>query len=314
MKVLVTGVAGFIGSHLADRLVVRGDEVVGLDSFSDSYDPAIKQRNVAQLRDEARLVEGDILDAALVDQLFTETAFDAVAHLAAVPGVRASIIDPSRYQRVNVEGTAIIAQAMQRHGVGRLVYASSSSVYGYNPDRPYRETDRVDQPASPYAASKRSAELLLYALHRVHGIGTTVLRYFTVYGPRQRPDMAIHKFCRAIEAGQPITLFGQGDSSRDYTYVDDIVTGTVAALDRVTDAYQIYNLGNNQPVALSELVALIGKALGKPPQIEHAEAQAGDVDHTLAAIERAQAELGYRPATPIREGLARFVAWLRAAG
>ncbi len=314
MKVLITGVAGFIGSHLAEQLVARGDQVVGLDNFSSSYDPAVKRRNVTQLADQGRIVEGSILDVALLDQLFDDTPFDAVVHLAAVPGVRASIIDPARYQRVNVEGTANIAQCMHRHGVARLVYASSSSVYGYNTERPYRETDRVDQPASPYAASKRSAELLLYTMHRVHGLGVTALRYFTVYGPRQRPDMAIHKFCRAIEAGEPITLFGQGDTSRDYTYVDDIVTGTVAALDAVSDSFRIYNLGNNQPVELSELVRFIGEALGKTLRIEHAGKQAGDVEHTLASIDAAAADLGYRPETPIKEGLGRFVGWLRGAG
>lgn len=309
MRILVTGAAGFIGSHLCGRLLGRGDEVVGLDNFCETYPASIKRRNAAEVGVE--VVEGDVLDAELLDRVLSEGRFDAVAHIAALPGVRPSIERPWAYQRVNVEGTALLAHHMVAHGVRRLVFASSSSVYGRNRERPYRETDRVDQPASPYAASKRAAELVLESLQHVHGLGVTCLRYFTVYGPRQRPEMAIHKFCRAVEAGEAITMFGEGDTSRDYTYVDDIIDGTVAAIDGCSEGFGIYNLGDNRPVLLRELIAAIGEAMGKEPIVEQLPEQAGDVKHTLASIEAAAADLGYAPKVPIEEGLRRFVAWFR---
>ena len=312
MRVFITGIAGFIGSHVAEHLLRRGDEVVGLDDFNDFlYAPAIKRRNVASLEGRARVIEGDLLDVEQLEAVFSGQPFDVVLHLAALAGVRPSIEKPGRYQRVNVEGTALLAHAMVEHGMRRLVFASSSSVYGHNGERPYRETDRVDAPASPYGASKRAGELLLHSLHRVHGLGVSCLRYFTVYGPRQRPEMAIHKFCRAIEDGRPITLFGDGGTSRDYTYVDDVVSGTVAAMDRSDEQFRIYNLGNRSPVRLSELVDKIADALGKEPIIERLPEQAGDVEHTLASIEAAQRDLGYEPQTSIDEGLRLFVDWMR---
>jgi len=315
MRILVTGAAGFIGSHLCERLLARGDEVVGLDNFCETYPSAIKRANAASWVDGGRLVEGDVLDEGLLDRVLGEGRFDVVMHLAALPGVRPSIERPGEYQRVNVEGTATLAHLMVKHGVGRLVFASSSSVYGRNTKRPYRETDRVDKPASPYAASKRAGELLLESLHHVHGqdggFGVTSLRFFTVYGPRQRPEMAIHKFCRAVEAGEAITMFGTGDTSRDYTYVDDIVDGVVAAIDRCDEGFRIYNLGDNRPVLLRDLIAAIGEAMGKEPVVKELPEQAGDVKHTLASIDAAAADLGYAPKVPIEEGLRRFVAWFR---
>ncbi len=311
MKILLTGIAGFIGSNLGRELAARGVEVVGLDCFDDFYDPAVKRSNIADLGDRVEIVEGDILDRPLVDDLLATGRFDMAVHLAALPGVRPSIESPARYQRTNVEGTAVIADAVARHGVKHLIYASSSSVYGHNRQRPYRETDDVSAPASPYGASKRAAELLLYSLHRIHGFGVTSLRYFTVYGPFQRPGMAIHKFCHAIRRGERITMFGAGDTSRDYTYVDDIVGGTVGAMDTAGDGFRIYNLGNSQPVTLRELISKLGEAIGTEPVIEQLAEQPGDVRHTLASIEAAQRDLGYRPGITIDEGLRRYVDWLQ---
>jgi UDP-glucuronate 4-epimerase len=316
MQLLVTGIAGFIGSHLAERLVARGHDVVGVDNLDPFYARAIKLRNLAALGPRARFVEGDILDAALLDRLLGAARFDAVVHLAALAGVGPSLRAPARYQRVNAEGTSLVAEAAARHGVPKLVFASSSSVYGANTKVPFEETDRVDDPVSPYAASKRSAELVLRAAHLSTGLGVTALRYFTVYGPRQRPDMAIHKFCRAVDRGEPVRLFGAG-SSRDYTYVDDIVDGTVAAIAEAlaaAPAYRVYNLGGAHGTSLEALVAAIGRALGKTPRVELAPAAAGDVPHTLASVARAGAALGYAPRVGLEEGLARFVAWYRREG
>jgi len=311
MKILLTGIAGFIGSNLGRGLAARGVEVVGLDSFDDFYEPAVKRLNIADLAGRVEVVEGDVLDQALVDDLLARGRFDLVLHLAALPGVRPSIERPARYQRVNVEGTAVIADAVARHGVKHLIYASSSSVYGYNQQRPYRETDDVSSPASPYGASKRSAELLLYSLHRIHGFGVTCLRYFTVYGPYQRPGMAIYKFCRAVRRGERITMFGAGDTSRDYTFIDDIVGGTIGAVETAGMDYRIYNLGNSHPITLRQLIAKIGEVLGAQPAIEQLAEQPGDVRHTLACIEAAERDLGYRPQISLDEGLRRYADWLQ---
>jgi len=311
MKIFITGIAGFIGSHLAERLVARGDEVVGLDNFDPFYGEDIKRRNLAAFADKIEFHRGDILDSELLDRLLTAHRFDVVVHLAALAGVRPSIQQPWRYQQVNIEGTSRLAEAMIRHGHKRLVFASSSSVYGDNSEVPYHEEQRVDLPASPYAASKRACELLLRSFNKIHGLSACCLRFFTVYGPRQRPEMAIHKFCRLAEQGKTITVFGDGETSRDYTFIDDIIDGTVGAVDRASAEFSIYNLGGTQPVTLSKLVEHIGQALGTPPTLEHAPLQPGDVMHTWASVKAASRDLSYAPKVNIEEGLARFVGGLR---
>jgi UDP-glucuronate 4-epimerase len=312
MRLLVTGVAGFIGSHLAERLLGRGHDVTGVDNFDPFYDRRIKEANLASIGRE-RVVEGDILDEALLDRVLSSARFDAIVHLAALAGVGPSLAVPGRYMRVNAEGTALVAQAATRHGVRRIVFAGSSSVYGANTKVPFDEDDRVDDPVSPYAASKRAAELALRAAGYMTGVDVTILRYFTVYGPRQRPDMAIHTFCRSIARGEPVRLRGGGATSRDYTYVDDVVTGTVAAIERAVAGYRVYNLGNSHATRLAELVAHLGAALGEAPRIEVVSEMRGDVQHTLAGVARARAELGYVPEVGIEEGLRRFVAWYRSS-
>ncbi|MBU0552462.1 NAD-dependent epimerase/dehydratase family protein [Myxococcota bacterium] len=313
MRVLVTGSAGFIGSHLCDRLLREGHEVTGLDNFNDFYDPQIKERHIHEALKNSNFqqIRGDILDDAALDRAMDAARPQRVIHLAAYAGVRPSIERPQLYQRVNVEGTTRILEACRARGVDRLIFASSSSVYG---DRaaggPFSEADRVDTPASPYAATKKAGELLCYTWHHLFGLHVSALRFFTVYGPRQRPEMAIHKFTRALEAGEPIPLFGDGTSERDYTYIDDIIAGIVAALARV-EGYQIYNLGGAEPIALSGLIKALGVAVGVEPQITRLPAQPGDVTRTSADVRRAAADLGYAPQIGLEEGLRRFVAWYR---
>ena len=313
MKVLVTGGAGFIGSHLSERLLARGDEVTVLDNFNDFYDPAIKRRNASALAaagQGARIVEGDIRDQGLVQGLFDEGEFDAVAHLAAMAGVRPSLDDPLLYEEVNVRGTLILLEQIRRHEGQRFVFASSSSVYGGNDAVPFKETDDIPRPVSPYAATKRAGELMAYTHHHLYGIPTTCLRFFTVYGPRQRPEMAIHKFVRMTLEGRPLPFFGDGSSRRDYTYVDDIVDGVVAAIDRCA-GYEIYNLGESATTSLEELVGLIGEVCGREPVLDHRPMQPGDVEVTYADVGKARARLDYDPRTTVREGLERFMAWYR---
>lgn len=314
MQLLITGIAGFIASHLAERLLARGHAVTGIDNFDPFYDRALKEKNLASIGPRLRFFEGDLLDVPFVDRLLGEQRFDAIVHLAALAGVGPSLRAPARYQRVNVEGTAILAEASTRAGIPSMIFASSSSVYGANTKVPFEESDRVDDPMSPYAASKRAAELVLRSAQLTTGLGVTALRYFTVYGPRQRPDMAIQKFSKAIERGEPIRLTGGAQSSRDYTFVSDIVEGTVAAIESSGPGYRIYNLGGSKATTLGELVSALGKALGKTPILIEAPAAQGDVPHTLASVAKAQAELGYHPRVGIEEGLSRFVAWSREQG
>jgi UDP-glucuronate 4-epimerase len=308
-KVLVTGGAGFIGSHVCEKLLARGDEVVVLDNFNDFYDPRLKRENAAALR-AARVVTGDIRDATLVAKLFGEGRFDALIHLAAMAGVRPSLEDPLHYGDVNVRGTQILLQELARRPETRFLFASSSSVYGSNEKVPFREDEDIHHPVSPYAATKRAGELLAYTHHHLYGIPTSCLRFFTVYGPRQRPEMAIHKFVDAVHRGKPIPFFGDGSTRRDYTYVDDIVDGVVRALDRC-EGYEIYNLGESATTSLSDLVALIGEATGIVPVLDRLPMQKGDVLVTYADVGKARSRLGYDPRIPVREGLARFVAWYR---
>ncbi len=309
-KILVTGGAGFIGAHLCEGLLRRGDTVVALDSFDDFYDPAVKRANLAACLENERftLAEGDIRDADFVKE--ATKGVDAIVHLAARAGVRPSIEHPLLYQDVNVGGTMVMLEAARRHGVRRFIFAGSSSVYGNNEKIPFCESDNVDFPISPYAATKKAGELLCHTYHHLYGLDVTCLRYFTVYGPRQRPDLAIHKFARLIEAGAPIPVFGDGSMMRDFTYIDDTIAGTLAAIERC-GGYHIYNLGESTPIRLDDLIAALEQALGKKAVIDRRPRQPGDVDRTYADVTLARDELGYRPATDLDDGLARFVAWFR---
>jgi UDP-glucuronate 4-epimerase len=315
MRILVTGAAGFIGSHLCERLCARGDQVVGLDNFDAFYAREVKEANLAGLRGNARfaLVEGDLRDVAVLKQAFDRAQPEVVVHLAALAGVRPSLLDPARYSDVNVTGTQRIVDAVREHGARRLVFASSSSVYGLDSQPPFKESDPCLKPVSPYASTKRSGELLLFTTHHLYALDITCLRFFTVFGPRQRPDLAIHKFARRIAAGQPIELFGDGSTSRDYTYIDDIIDGVVASIDRPAQepAYRIYNLGGSRPVALSKLVDLLAAALGKPPIVTYGLEQPGDMKRTLADVTLSRKALGYSPKVSMEEGIARFVDWLK---
>jgi UDP-glucuronate 4-epimerase len=313
MNSLVTGGAGFIGSHLVERLLRDGADVTIVDNFDPFYPEAIKRSNLAWALDQprCRLVELDIRDADGVDRLIQTAKFDVIAHIAARAGVRPSIEDPALYTAVNVLGTVHLLQSACRLDPRpRFVYASSSSVYGDRHDAPFRETDSVDLPVSPYAATKKACELLAHTFHHLHGLPVTGLRFFTAYGPRNRPDLAIAKFARLIEAGEPVPMFGDGTTRRDYTYVEDIVEGVVRAIDHC-NGYHIYNLGNSSPIELRELIEAIGDLLGKRAIIERLPEQPGDVHQTFADITRASAELGYSPRTPFRVGLEHFVAWFR---
>ncbi len=313
MKALITGPAGFIGSHLCQRLLQDGWEVIGLDNFDDFYSPAVKRANIAACLDNDgfKLVEGDIRDGAVVEGILADGGVDIIVHLAAKAGVRPSIEDPVGYQDVNVSGTVVMLEAARRFGVNKFVFASSSSVYGNNEKVPFAETDNVDYPISPYAATKKASELLCHTYSHLYGIDMTCLRFFTVYGPRQRPDLAIHKFSRLIEAGEPIDVFGDGSMQRDFTYIDDIIDGVVAAMDRGR-GYEIYNLGESRPVRLDELICRIEEALGKKAKINRLPMQPGDVKQTYADVTKAVERLGYQPKTEIEAGLARFVEWLKS--
>jgi UDP-glucuronate 4-epimerase len=313
-RILVTGAAGFIGSHLVERLIAEGGfSVTGLDCFDDFYDPALKRRNIAPslASERFRLIEGDIRDERLVETLFAEGRFDQVVHIAARAGVRPSIERPLLYEDVNVRGTLVILEAMRRHGPREIIFASTSSIYGESTEVPFRESQRVDRPISPYAATKRSCELHLATYERLFGIACTALRFFTVYGPRQRPDLAIAKFTRLIDRGEPIPVYGDGSFRRDFTYIDDILDGVRAAMDRCR-GYEIYNLGESATTSVNELVALLEDALGKKATIDRRPPQLGDVPLTYADVSLARERLGYRPRTPIADGIRRYVAWYRA--
>lgn len=321
-RILITGGAGFIGTHLAAHLLAAGEEVAVLDNFDPFYDLEIKRRGVAALRSEFgeryTLIEGDI--RAFADCQRAVAGADAVVHLAALAGVRPSLQDPARYVDVNVTGTQTLLNAVQaEHERGqaiRLVFGSSSSVYGGNLKVPFAESDPVNGPISPYAASKRAGELLCHSFHHLSGIPVTCLRFFTVFGPGQRPDLAIHKFSRMILAAEPLPIYGDGSTSRDYTYVTDIVDGVVRAIERA-DGYSIYNLGGNDRTTLSELVAGIEAAFGATAVLDRQPDQPGDVPHTYADTTLAEQKLGYRRQVGIDEGLRRFADWFlaeRAAG
>ncbi len=312
MKVLITGAAGFIGSHLAERMLQDGWEVMGVDNFDEFYPPAIKQRNIERCLQTPgfKLIQADIRNQQAMDKGLSQ-GIDVIVHLAARAGVRPSIEQPLLYNDVNINGTMVMLNAARRHGVPKFIFASSSSVYGNNEKVPFSEEDNVDFPISPYAATKKAGELLCHTYHHLYGMGMTCLRFFTVYGPRQRPDLAIHKFARLIESGQPIQIYGDGSMERDFTFISDIVDGIVAAIERC-QGYRIYNLGESRPIPVSGLIEQLERALGKPAERQYQATQPGDVQRTYADVSRAGRELGYQPKTHIEDGLAAFVEWLRA--
>ncbi len=312
MSILVTGGAGFIGSHLCETLLRNAREVIALDNFDTFYDPAVKRAGLSGClkAERFRLVEGDIRDAGCVESILKESRVELIVHLAARAGVRPSIREPVVYQDVNVLGTTVLLEAARQGGVSKFVFASSSSVYGNNKKIPFAESDNVDFPISPYAATKKAGELICHTFHHLYGMDITCLRFFTVYGPRQRPDLAIHKFARLIEAGEPIPVFGDGSMMRDHTYIDDIVDGVVRAMDRC-GGFHIYNLGQSRPVSLSDLIQAIETALDKKAVIDRQPVPPGDVERTYADVSLAEAELGYTPTTELADGLTHFVTWLR---
>jgi UDP-glucuronate 4-epimerase len=310
-RILVTGAAGFIGSTLVERLLAEGREVVGLDNFDPFYPEAQKQRNLAgALRSKSfRLERADIRDLAALGRVCAAARFDAIAHLAALAGVRPSLERPSEYADVNVRGSSAVFEAAVRHGIPRVAFASSSSVYGERRDGPFRESDPVERPISPYAATKRAGELVAHTFHHAHGLQVSCLRFFTAYGPRQRPDLAIRKFSERMLAGEPIPVFGDGSAVRDFTYVDDAVDGVVRALDRDC-GFALFNLGAGRKVSVLEVVKLLEQVLGRQAKIDWLPAQTGDVPQTWADIGEARRRLGYSPSTPLERGLERFAAWL----
>jgi len=309
-RALVTGGAGFIGSHLVKALADRGDEVTIVDNFDPFYPERLKRRS---LDGRARLIEADIRDQDAMSRAFAEARPEVVVHLAALAGVRPSLERPAAYMDVNVRGTACLLEAARAAAVRRFLLGSSSSVYGAHAQAPFRETARIDSPESPYAASKVASEVLGRTFHNLYGIEVAALRFFTVYGPRQRPDLAIHKFSRRMLAGQSLPFFGDGSTRRDYTWVDDIVSGVLAACDAPL-RYDVLNLGGAHTTSLAELVALLEEALGVRAVLDRQPAQPGDVPLTSADVTHAKEVLGYAPRTPIRAGLKRFAEWIRGEG
>jgi len=318
--ILVTGSAGFIGSHVVEALLGRGHPVVGVDNLDPFYDPSVKAENIERCRAAAgdvpfEQVLCDIRDADALGTCFERTRPASVIHLAAKAGVRPSIDDPVAYTSTNVLGTSVLLEQSRRVGVERLIIASSSSVYGNNPTVPFAETDPVDHPISPYAATKRACELIAHAHHHLTGVPTACLRFFTVFGPRQRPDLAIHRFMRRIAAGEAIPVFGDASSSRDYTYIDDIVAGVLAAYERIDRfGYRIWNLGGSDPIRLDAMIGAIAAVVGRPARLDHQPPQPGDVNRTWADLTRSGAELDYAPRTRFADGLAGQWAWMCEQG
>jgi UDP-glucuronate 4-epimerase len=313
MNFLVTGGAGFIGSHVCERLLQAGEAVWALDDLNSFYSPALKRQNLAEiesLRGRFTFVEADITDRARLDEVLAGVRFDQVIHLAARAGVRPSLEEPALYQRVNVEGTVNVLEAARTHGVRKVVLASSSSVYGVNSKVPFSESDPIFSAISPYAASKLACEALGHVYHHVYGLDVVALRFFTVYGPRQRPDLAIHKFARLIAAGRPIPVFGDGSAARDYTYITDTVKGVMACT-RQEFGFEIFNLGESETVTLHQLVALLEDALGRKALLDRQPPQPGDVPITYADISKARARLGYDPRVRIEQGIRLFAEWFR---
>ena len=311
MHYLITGGAGFIGSHLTERLIREGHKVTVIDDFNSYYDPAIKRQNIARVLDQIELIEGDIRDAILVERTFAKGKFDQVIHIAARAGVRPSIQDPKLYFTTNIDGTFNLLDACRYHGVKRFTFASSSSVYGVNEKVPFAETDALERTISPYAATKLAGEQICSNYAHLYGIHCQCLRFFTVYGPRQRPDLAISKFTKRILAGELIQQDGDGSTARDYTYIEDIIDGIIAASNYDKKSFEIFNLGGSATTTLSELIKMIEAATGKKAQIEYLPDQPGDVPRTYADVSKAHKMLGYEPQTPIADGIIKYVQWFR---
>jgi UDP-glucuronate 4-epimerase len=309
-KVLVTGGAGFIGSHLCEALLANGAELIVIDDFNDFYDPAIKRKNIAGIRDRITLMEGDIRDTVMVDSIFAQHQFDKVFHLAARAGVRPSIADPRLYLSTNIDGTLNLLEGCRKTGVKHFVFASSSSVYGVNKKVPFAEDDLIQRTISPYAASKLAGEQLCSNYSHLYGIRCICLRFFTVYGPRQRPDLAISKFTRNIMAGIPIDQYGDGSTARDYTYIDNIIHGVVAAGIYTASDFEIINLGGSATNTLQQLIVGLEKIISIKARINQLPEQPGDVPLTYADVSKAQRLLGYTPNTPLRQGLQWYIEWL----
>lgn len=316
-NVLITGAAGFIGSHLVDRLLDEGSwDITVVDDFNDFYSPDIKRANVAGHLTQPgyTLVEADIRDADRMAAVFADTHFDCIVHLAARAGVRPSLSEPKLYAETNINGTVNLLELAREHGVKQFVFGSSSSVYGVNEKVPFAEDDPIFQPISPYAATKAAGELICHTYSHLYDIRCICLRFFTVYGARQRPDLAIHKFSQLITAGKPIEVFGDGSARRDYTYIDDIIQGVRAAMDYDRSVYEIFNLGESQTTELSELIELLERSLEMNAVIDRKPMQPGDVPTTFADISKARALLGYDPTTKIADGIPKFVEWFRGQG
>jgi len=314
LHVVVTGGAGFIGGHLTRRLLRDGHRVTVVDNFDPFYDPSIKRAGLADVQSDPRfrLLEADVTEADRLVDALGDRPVDAIIHLAAKAGVRPSIEDPMAYQHANVGGTQSMLEVARRLDVRAFLFGSSSSVYGDEAAVPFTETDPVAAPISPYAATKRAGELLAHTYHHLYGVSVHCLRFFTVYGPRQRPDLAIHKFARLLTAGQPIPMYGDGSTRRDYTYVDDIVDGVCRSLARAcreAPEFEIFNLGGSETTSLSSLIRMIGDVVGKPPIVRQLPMQPGDVTCTYADISKASRMLGYRPSTPLADGLSAFGEW-----
>lgn len=312
----ITGGAGFIGSSLVEQLLKNNNKVVTIDNFCDFYDPSIKEKNVetALSNKNYKLYRGDIRDFDLLNQIFQENKIDEIIHLAAMAGVRPSIENPILYQEVNVIGTQNILEIAKKYQVKKMVMASSSSVYGNCTQVPFKEDLIVDFAISPYAASKKSNEVMAHVYHKLYDINIVMLRFFTVFGPRQRPDLAINKFTRLMLEGKEIPMFGDGSTSRDYTYIDDIVDGIMKAsfyVEKNDNVYEIINIGNSNPVSLKEMIEILGKALNVVPKIKQYPMQPGDVDRTFADISKAKKILGYEPKVSFEEGIYRFVEWYK---
>lgn len=316
MNFLVTGGAGFIGSHVCERLLNEGHSVWVLDDLNPFYSPDIKKSNLEEIRALGKPFEfvcGDLTEPRIVEDLFRRAKFDQIIHLAARAGVRPSLEEPALYQRVNVEGTVLLLEAARRQGVKKMTIASSSSVYGVNSKVPFSENDPIFHPISPYAASKLACEALGHVYHHVYGMDIVMLRFFTVYGPRQRPDLAIHKFARLILKGLPIPVFGDGSTARDYTFIDDILQGVMACTKKEF-GYEVFNLGESRTVMLSHLIETVERALGKKAVIDRKPIQPGDVPLTCANVSKARELLGYKPQVALEEGIPKFVDWLKQKG